>query len=65
MKSEIAYLTFDVFIDCPECGASIDLCEGDDGTITTPIFNNDWRKLDGHAVYCECGCEFEIKELQH
>ena len=60
-----AIISLNVWVNCPKCGDSIDLTKDDDGTFLNPLFNNEWDYLKGYPVYCNCGHEFEIEEVQY
>jgi hypothetical protein len=61
----IAYVSWSLDIECPECGESIDISKDDDeDRISTSIFNNSWERLIGHSVICpKCSVEFDIDEV--
>lgn len=60
-----AYLYYRVDVDCPSCGHTFDLTEGDDGTFVTPIFNNNWDALEDWECHCPvCEHEFEIQKVE-
>jgi DNA-directed RNA polymerase subunit RPC12/RpoP len=64
-----ATLTWNLYVDCPQCGKSNDLASGDHDTdhdIAKHIFTNAWDKLDGWEVECEhCGHEFQIERVEY
>lgn len=68
MKAD-ARLSWNLFIDCPHCGETMDLADSDydcEGYISRPIFNNEWDKLSGHIVACgHCEKEFEIDAVEY
>jgi uncharacterized protein YbaR (Trm112 family) len=61
----IAYVSWSLDINCPECGESIDISKDDDeDRISTKIFNNSWDRLIDHSVICpKCSVEFDIDEV--
>lgn len=52
-------------VDCPHCGNDFDVFDQDDGgNIMNPIFNNEWKKLEGAEVECPiCTTVFELGEI--
>lgn len=64
-----ATLTWNLYVDCPQCGKSNDLAGGHHDTdhgIAKRIFTNAWDKLDGWEVECEhCGHEFQIERVEY
>ena len=53
-------------VDCPYCGAEMDLCDqDDDGCFSIPIFNNDWDVLEGMEATCpDCNREFNLSKVE-
>ena len=64
-----AQLSWSLDVDCPHCGADIDLATGDydcDHYIAINVFNNTWGKLKGYEVTCaECDKEFVLGEIEY
>lgn len=56
-----------LYIDCPNCGETIDLAEGDydvDSQFSKHIFNNDWDAVNVD-VECEyCAHQININEIE-
>lgn len=61
-----ATLNANLWVDCPNCEEAIDLFYNDpEGHYTTPIFSNNWDKLEGMEVECdECGHRFCIDNVE-
>lgn len=66
MKSSDLTITYSLDIECPYCGADIDLCDQDDeGFLSRPVFNNRWEDLEGKAVTCpDCDKTFKISSVR-
>ena len=58
-------LTASLSVDCPHCNNEFDAFDQDDGgNILHPIFNNEWKKLEGCEITCPiCETEFELGEV--
>ena len=67
MKSAEALLSWGLHIECPYCSMDIDLSEmDDDGCYSTPIFNNEWKILEGFEETCpNCKKEFKISSIEY
>lgn len=69
MKSTMAKLQWNLWVDCPYCGASLDLSDGEydcEGEFSIPIFNNKWNDLKGREVECvNCLYVFKIDEVEY
>lgn len=56
-------LNWNLWVDCPHCGETMNLADVDeDGIYSSPIFNNQWDDLQGEEIKCiECGKVFTIE----
>lgn len=65
LKNAGLTVCYSLDIDCPYCGAEIDLSDQDDDAFYTgPIFSNKWDELVGEEVYCpDCEREFIISSV--
>jgi len=66
LKSADLLVCYSLDIDCPYCGAELDLSDQDDGDgfFSSPIFNNRWEDLVGETVNCpDCEKEFIIENV--
>ncbi|HHL33862.1 MAG TPA: hypothetical protein ENJ30_05800 [Desulfobulbaceae bacterium] len=66
LKSTDLIVRYSLDIDCPYCGAELDLSDQDDenGRFSSPIFNNRWEDLVGDSVKCpDCAKEFIISNV--
>ncbi len=67
MKKANITLSYHFFIDCPECGALLDLADDTyDSKYKTKkaIFRDPWEDLKGTTITCECcNSDFEIGEV--
>ena len=65
MESAALTVVWSLDVDCPYCGAEIDLADqDDDGCFSKPIFNNRWDDVVGMEATCpDCGKDFTISEV--
>ena len=67
MKKANITLSYHFFVDCPECGAVLDLAKDTyDSKHETKkaIFTDQWEDLEGRTITCEyCNSDFEIGEV--
>lgn len=66
LKKATPWFNYQFHVDCPHCEKQIDLVDGDDGTMTRPIFNNNPEILKGETIWCD-GCEqdFQLDEVEY
>ena len=67
MKKANITLSYHFFVDCPECGAVLDLADdtyNSEHEIRNAIFTDQCEDLEGTIIACEC-CNnyFEIGEV--
>lgn len=61
-----AYLDFNVWVDCPDCNASLNITDEDDGNFTEKLFGGRWDELQDYDVYCDnCEYEFQIEKVEY
>ena len=67
MKKAKAQLSWDLWIECPECKKDFDIVQQDEeNDIVLAIFNNKWDILKDYEVVCpECAVEFMIEEIEY
>ena len=67
MKKANITLSYHFFLDCPECGALLDLADdtyNSEHEIRNAIFSDPWEDLKGTTITCECcNSDFEIGEV--
>ena len=67
MKKANIILSYHFFIDCPECGALLDLADDEYNfkyETKAAIFTDQWERLYGTTITCECcNSDFEIGEV--
>ena len=67
MKKTNITLSYHFFVDCPECGALLDLADDTyDSKYETKaaIFTDQWERLYGKIITCECcNSDFELGEI--
>ena len=70
MLMATAQLSWNLWIDCPHCGETLDLSDPEsfdqDGVISIPIFNNKWDNLEGREIECNsCHRSFDIENVEY
>ena len=67
MKKANITLSYHFFIDCPECGALLDLADDTYASkyeTKAAIFTDQWERLYGKIITCECcNSDFELGEI--
>ncbi len=67
MKKANIILSYHFFVDCPECGALLDLADDTYASkyeTKKAIFSDPWEDLKGTTITCECcNSDFEIGEV--
>lgn len=66
MKSAKMLVSWQFEVECPYCGADIDLNDQkDDDCLTNPIFNNKWDDIVGMKGHCpDCSEDFLISKVE-
>lgn len=70
MKQAMAYIEFELNVDCPYCDKEVDLVEvqsdGGDNSINARVFMNKWDELKGWPIECpHCHMDFELAGLEY
>jgi phage FluMu protein Com len=70
VKQAIAYLEYEINVDCPHCKEEVDLVklESDAGnnSISARVFTNRWDDLIGWFIECpHCKSDFELERLDY
>lgn len=69
MLSATASLSWNLFIECPHCREDVDLSDephDEDGRFSTPLFNNEWEKIEGLEVDCpKCKNTFTVSSVEY
>lgn len=70
MKEQKVRLSYSLFIDCPECGQTVDLEELDGAygnIISKALFSSKWEELEGLEIKCsnlQCDCRFTVGKIK-
>jgi len=66
MKSAEMVVSWSLDVECPYCGADVDLStQDDDSCFSKPIFNNDWDAIVGMEGNCpDCSEDFTISKVE-
>lgn len=70
MKKAIAFLDWQLDVDCPHCRIAVDLVrlesDAGDNSFATRIFTNNWDQLKNWDVECpHCKHDFQLDHVEY
>lgn len=67
MDGPIARLSWELYVDCPHCGATFDAVTVDhENSIARRVFTNAWDDVKGVEIECpKCDKEFELGVIEY